>query len=275
MIWRWSLRPEVFLLGFVVLDGCTAAMFGRPEHIPASVPALEVVLPDRAALFDHFSAEDRAKRSYKALVRIHVRAGGSGGGTFQAVMSAQKPDRMRIMGLGPFGGTLFDLGIRRDDFELFIPSSSELWVGRIESLRSLAMMKGLDALQDAWLLAGQIPTGFLRSWDRVALASDNRAILLTMPESGETVWIDPHSLDILREERVDGRGESVRRVALSAYAASESGRYPVQITATGPNGATVQVDVKEWMWNPDLAEEDLSPSVPDDVRRRRVLEAPS
>ncbi len=259
----------------VCLAGCAAILPPKPGREGVADSSVVVRIPERDALREFLQTDSDKKRAFKALVRMRLTSGSGPGGRFQAVLWAKKPDRLRIMGLTPFGGTLFDFVMRGDDFEVYVPSSSEIVGGKIDALRGLDRFGGFATMKDVWTLAGEIPDVFLQSWDDVAIAAAGREIVLSLPLQRERVAIDPETYDLVREERATLSGDPGRRIVLKGYEGAPDVRHPTRIEVTGGEGEAIEFDVKEWFWNPVVNDRDLEPAVPDGTKFRRLERAPS
>ena len=80
----------------------------------------------------------------RASVRVTVQQAGKSDRSFDAVLRAARPGKVRVSGLALLGVTVFDVVLDGDKFWFYQPSDGYLYTGTYESLRGLMKEKGID-----------------------------------------------------------------------------------------------------------------------------------
>ncbi|MGH9389083.1 MAG: hypothetical protein ACRD1Z_05655, partial [Vicinamibacteria bacterium] len=103
-------RSKGFFVLSLVLSGCARAL-RAPEAIPPPVPmeAAEV-----SSLLDELKRQSESVRRYQGLVRVRGR-GPDGGFDARLAVFFERPDRLRVELLGPFGGTRWSAVASREE----------------------------------------------------------------------------------------------------------------------------------------------------------------
>ena len=100
----------------------------------ATVRPLPTVIP----------AANKGITGLRASVRITIHQEGKSDRSFDAVLRAARPGKVRISGLALLGVTVFDVVLDGDKFYFYQPSEGYLYTGTYASLRGLLKEKGID-----------------------------------------------------------------------------------------------------------------------------------
>ncbi len=89
-------------------------------------------------------AANKAITGLRASVRVTVHQAGKSDRSFDAVLRAARPGKVRVSGLALLGVTVFDVVLDGDKFWFYQPSDGYLYTGTYASLRGLLKEKGID-----------------------------------------------------------------------------------------------------------------------------------
>jgi len=89
-------------------------------------------------------AANKAITGLRASVRVTVQQAGKSDRSFDAVLRAARPGKVRVSGLALLGVTVFDVVLDGDKFWFYQPSEGYLYTGTYNSLRGLLKEKGID-----------------------------------------------------------------------------------------------------------------------------------
>lgn len=83
-------------------------------------------------------------KGLRASVSVTVHQAGKSDRSFDAVLRAARPGKVRLSGLALLGVTVFDVVLDGDKFWFYQPSEGYLYTGTYYSLRGLMKEKGID-----------------------------------------------------------------------------------------------------------------------------------
>lgn len=146
--------PRVPALALLCLLAAAGGCAVRPGQAP---PA-----PDRASALAALRLSGRRLASLEAEGRFRVRVGGRRLPAFKGVLrwasAAGRVEELRLTGVGPFGGTAFDLLVARGSAWLFLPGEGAVYTGLPDGARPGVLRDLLAALvHPALLWRGQAP----------------------------------------------------------------------------------------------------------------------
>lgn len=128
-------RLVTSLAFLLALSACAPRQVVRP--IPADTPPAKVL--------GMLRARESGLDGIRAMVKVRVTAGGAPPNSFDAVLYAAKPDRVRLTGLAFSSYTIFDIVIRGGKFYFYQPSEGYLYAGPAGSLPGFLEGRGVKA----------------------------------------------------------------------------------------------------------------------------------
>jgi len=78
-------------------------------------------------------------------VKVTVQEHGGGPKSFEAVLYAERPDKVRLTGIGFMGFTVFDVVLRGEKFYFYQPDTGYLYTGKRGELRPFLLSLGVNA----------------------------------------------------------------------------------------------------------------------------------
>ncbi len=130
------LKPPLFLLlALLTFAACAPRVAVRP--IPPDTPPEKVLA---MAL-----AKDAGIKGVRASVKVTVREDGKPSRSFDAVLYAARPGRVRLTGLELMGFTAFDMVLTGGKFYFYQPSEGYLYTGPRTALRGFLEDRGVKA----------------------------------------------------------------------------------------------------------------------------------
>ena len=123
------MKPPLRLISLLIILFTLSACAPR-----AVVKPLSTVIP----------AANKAITGLRASVRVTVQQEGKSDRSFDAVLRAARPGKVRVSGLALLGVTVFDVVLDGDKFWIYQPSEGYLYTGTYTSLRGLLKEKGIE-----------------------------------------------------------------------------------------------------------------------------------
>jgi len=167
----------------------------------------------------------------------------------------RRPSDFRFQGIGPGGNSLFELIIKANLFELYIPSESKIIKGGKECFSR--------KFPDVAEIEGLIPL-ILLQWKDVRsdrlLSKDNEKFVLRMSFQGR-IWaatLEPQSLHLKRLVRLTPGGEIDLTADFSEFKSGDDGWLPRRFEIqSAPGGWKTVVKINQLERNPFLVEKNF------------------
>jgi outer membrane lipoprotein-sorting protein len=240
---RWATAA---LLG-AALAGCATLKVAPPS------PEASVALPERADLFRALAARREAIHAVRALARMSYTSGTESRRTRQVVL-AERPDRLRLEVLSPFG-TVFLLTADRGRLGAYVPDEHAVYRGAA-SADNLARYTQVDVPVSTAvdLILGTPPM----DEGRDGVVSRDEGLVQLWQDAGNSVvrvaWFTSR-LEPVRWEQRDADGLVLVRARFDAIAEIGGVRLPTQVQVELPSSAQrIDIALGEPEVNPVLAD---------------------
>ncbi|MBI5251227.1 MAG: hypothetical protein HY912_17195 [Desulfomonile tiedjei] len=167
----------------------------------------------------------------------------------------RRPNDFRFQGVAPGGNSLFELIIKSNLFELYIPSESKIIKGGKECFgRKFPDVAEIEALIPLILLQWKDVR-----FDRL-LSKDNEKIVVRMSFQGR-IWgatLEPQSLHLKRLVRINPTGEIDLTADFSEFKTGDDGWLPRRFEIQSvPGGWKTLVKISQLEQNPFLVEKNF------------------
>ncbi len=167
----------------------------------------------------------------------------------------RRPNDFRFQGIAPGGNSLFELIIKANLFELYIPSESKIIKGGKECFsRKFPDVAEIEALIPLILLQWKDVRA-----DRL-LSKDNEKMVLRMSFQGK-IWaatLDPQSLHLKRLVRINPAGEVDLTADFDEFKTGDDGWMPRRFEIQSvPGGWKTVVKINQLEQNPFLVEKNF------------------
>jgi hypothetical protein len=206
---------------------------------------------------DFLSKKGKNLTAMKAVMSVaSVYDGGKSRQDVKGFLLYRRPNDFRFQGLGPGGNSLFELIIKANAFELYIPAEGKI----IKGGRDCFSRKFPDVAE----IEGIIPMVLLQwkdvRFDRL-LARDPEKIVIRVTFQGK-VWgatLDPQNLFLKRLVRLAANGEIDLTADFSDFKTGEDGWLPRRFEVQCPGGGwRTSVQITKLERNPFLIEKNFS-----------------
>jgi outer membrane lipoprotein-sorting protein len=128
-------RAFIILAVIALLPACAPRVAVKP--IPSDTP------PDKVV--EMVRAKEAGLNALRAYVKVTVQEHGGGPKSFEGVLYAQRPDKVRLTGLGFMGFAVFDVVLRGEKFYFYQPDTGYLYTGKRAELRQFLQSLGVTA----------------------------------------------------------------------------------------------------------------------------------
>ena len=167
----------------------------------------------------------------------------------------RRPNDFRFQGLGPGGNSLFELVIKANRFELYIPSEGKILKGGKECFA--------HKFPDVAEIEGLIPMMLLQwkdaRFDRL-LAKDPEKIVIRVTYDGK-IWgatLDPKDLFLTRLVRLNPKGEVDLTADFGGFRSGKDGWLPRRFEVQSPSGGwKTSIRIEKLEANPFLVEKNF------------------
>jgi len=130
------LKALLFFIAIAaLLSACAPRIAVKP--IPSDTPPGKVL--------EMVRAKDAGLKGLRASVKVTVTSKEKGTQSFDAVLYAAKPDKVRLTGLAMLGMTVFDIVLTTEKFYFYQPSEGYLYTGPRSALRGFLDARGVKA----------------------------------------------------------------------------------------------------------------------------------
>ncbi|MBI5695319.1 MAG: hypothetical protein HZC51_06195 [Nitrospirae bacterium] len=246
-------RIMTVVLAALLLSACAPRQIVKP--IPADTPPEKVL--------DMAMARDQGLQGIRAMVKVVVRVDGAGSQSFDAVLYAKRPDRVRLTGLALMGYAVFDIVIRGDKFYFYDPSEGFLYTGPRGSLPPFLEGRGVKADPDVIFgsLFFQTPgEGGRYFLDATAEGYD---LYITRDREGMLVPVSRTVYDAGLTERMrvfyDGLARPYLYVETPGYTTVDGYSLPASLRIKDTkNGYAAEVTFEKYLVNPDGLDGDFT-----------------
>ncbi|MBI5191370.1 MAG: hypothetical protein HZA22_11965 [Nitrospirae bacterium] len=246
-------RIMTVVLAALLLSACAPRQIVKP--IPADTPPEKVL--------DMAMARDQGLQGIRAMVKVVVRVDGAGSQSFDAVLYAKRPDRVRLTGLALMGYTVFDIVIRGEKFYFYDPSEGFLYTGPRGALPGFLAERGVKA--DPNVIFGSLFFETPGAGDRyfVDPVEDGYDLFIAHENDGVLVPLVKTEYDPgLNEKRrifYDRLARPYLYVETPGYTVVDGYSLPSAIKVVdSANGYTVDVTFEKYLVNPDGLDGDFT-----------------
>jgi hypothetical protein len=221
------IRPKVrflsraFLIIFLVLPAILLPdrVFGEPAVNPSEIP-------------NFLTKKGKNLSAFKAVMNItSAYDAGKSRQDVKGFLLYRRPSDFRFQGIGPGGNSLFELVIKANTFELFIPAEGKIIKGGKDCFNR--------KFPDVGEIEGLIPMVLLQwkdvRFDRL-LAHDSEKIVIRISFQGR-VWgatLDPQTLYLKRLVRLSPAGEVDLTADFGDFKTGEDGWLPRRFEVQSP-----------------------------------------
>ena len=247
-----------FLIASLLVCGCA----GRQQ---AAVPGHGY--PSLDAALNAVAASDPGSGALTATARIEVRLPGGDRHVLKAALMIEKPARLRLESIPPFGPPDFFLSIDKEEMRVFLPEKEIFYIDRATRRNiSRFLPLSLPGEEIVSLLMGRIPLGdgeiSPSQWQ--GEGEERLYRIDRRPSRGEThsLWIDPANGLIRRIRSFSGEGDLLYTADFADHAPAGKGLLPQRLTIT-QNTLSMTIHYRDIRWNDTAAA--FSLSVPEGI----------
>jgi outer membrane lipoprotein-sorting protein len=237
--------PAIATVLFVALAFLYAvAAFAEPAIDPKQIP-------------DTLAKKGKGLSALKAVMTVSsVYDGGKNRQDIKGFLMYRRPADFRFQGIGPGGNSLFELVIKANSFELYVPSDGKILKGGKECFGR--------RFPDVAEIEGLIPMVLLQwkdvRFDRL-LARDSEKIVIRITYEGR-VWgatLDPKTLHITRLVRLNPNGDVDLTADFGDFKTGTEGWLPRRFEVQSPTGGwRTSVRIEKIEPNPFLVEKNFA-----------------
>jgi outer membrane lipoprotein-sorting protein len=205
---------------------------------------------------DFLTKKGKNVTALKAVMSIaSVYDGGKNRQDVKGFLLYRRPSDFRFQGVGPGGNSLFELVIKANAFELYVPAEGKILKGGRECFSR--------RFPDVAEIEGIIPMVLLQwkdvRFDRL-LARDPEKIVIRVTFQGK-VWgatLDPQNLFLKRLVRLTANGEIDLTADFSDFKTGDDGWLPRRFEVQSPGGRwRTSVQISKLERNPFLIEKNF------------------
>ncbi len=248
------LKTAFIIFLAVGFSACAPRMIVKP--IPADTPPEKVL--------EMVRAKDAGLKGLRASVKVTVQTDGKSVQSFDAVLYAAKPDRVRLTGLAMMGVTVFDIVLTSEKFYFYQPSDGYLYTGRRAALKRFLDERGVKADPDILYKALFFvePDGFERYM--VERSDEGYKLYLLREKDGvlsPKVIASEYDLGLTLKRKVFYDALTRQYLSVVAEGAIEQDGYslPESLKARDTqNGYTVTVAFDKYIVNPEDMDSDFT-----------------
>ncbi len=249
---RYFFKPDAglqFSLGIIILVLLFPYLAAADPNVkPQDIP-------------DFLSQKGRNLSALKAVMNItSIYDAGKSRQDFKGFLLYRRPSDFRFQGLATGGNSLFELIIKSNNFELYVPTEGKI----IKGGKDCFSRKFPDVAE----IEGLIPLILLQwkdvRFDRV-LAKDAEKTVIRVSFQGR-VWgatFDPQTLFLKRLVRLSPRGEVELTADFGDFKTGEDGWLPRRFDLQSPAGAwRTSIQISKLERNPFLVEKNFALEMP-------------
>lgn len=242
----------LFILAAAMLPACAPRV--------AVVPVSPELMPFEVA--DLVRQKETGVNGIRALVKVTAQEKGGEPVSFDGMLIAAKPDKVRLTGLSFMGFTVFDAVIRDGKYYFYQPDTGAFYTGPRAQLVDLLGMLGIKAdpeLIYRALFFETSGTGYETVYDNRGdgysfyLAREDAELLIPYMRADYDA-----GLNLQRKVFYDGIGRPYIEVVNTGLVEVDGNTLPRSIKATDSlNGYSVEITFDNYQVNPEGLEEDF------------------
>jgi hypothetical protein len=246
-VWRSSTIFHVFTISMCISAlfwSLTGPAFAEPITKPQDIPEL-------------LAAKGKSISALKASMSIvSTYDAGKSRQDIKGYLIYRRPNDFRFQGVGPGGNSLFELIIKANQFELYIPAEGKILKGGKDCFSK--------RFPDIAEIEGLIPLIMLQwkdvRFDRL-LAHDSEKIVIRMSFQGR-IWgatLEPETLLLKRLVRLNPAGEVDLTADFTDFTSGEAGWLPRHFQVQSPSAQwKTEGKIREIQANPFLVEDNFT-----------------
>ena len=215
----------LFTFSLIVVPGC-ATWRAQPPLRMATAEQLRELLREREA----------AIRTMKGLFRAQIKAPGILiAQQVEGAVFYRRPDALRLRGFNRLGGELFEIVLGEDQYRLRLPTTGQVFAGRVTELDRIGQM-GRPFQLSVWAVSGAVGIAPVSDRETVLLSEDGDRYRMDVwnpgdPDGGHAgapirrIWFERQSFQVVREDRLTPAGDVEATMRLEDF-------RPVEVSST-------------------------------------------